>query len=271
MKLAALGVIAVVIGVVDDSDGMIVTGILWIVGGLVFRLVHGPKPEKPSTDSAQSILSVFTPRRITGVVILTAIGIVSVLLGAVPYVFEGDEPWRWVPVVVGAFAAGTQLLAGTMFGLGSSMRALVGAKGHPTHPALIRLDTVTETGMYVNERPRLALGLTVDPQGRPSYPVTTKQVVPMSALGALRVGTTYRGRVDLEVPEGVEIDWHDIVTDAAPAPDPAAAPSRLAPPASANGESDVASRLRRVDDLLRQGAITPAEHAEARDKIIDSL
>lgn len=253
MKLAALGVIAVVVGLVGDVDGLVLTGAIWIPGGLIIRLVHGPidrdREIKPTWRDA------FGGRRGAASGLLIVVGIASVVIGAVPIVFEPSEAWRWIPVAVGGFAAGTQLLALAGFGLGSGLQAITGNVGDPTHPAHITLDAIDETGVRINDQPRLAMDLTVEPQGRAAYQVTIKQVVALSELGAARVGTTYRGLVDLEVPEGVRIDWHDVVDDG-----------------SAGGSAEsVEQRLRRVDQLLGSGAISPEEHAAARRNILDDL
>ena len=51
-----------------------------------------------------------------------------------------------------------------------------------------------------------------------------------------------------------------------------ASPSSPSPPAAAPGSGDdTAERLRKLDKLLEQGLVTPDEHRELRQKIIDSI
>lgn len=59
-----------------------------------------------------------------------------------------------------------------------------------------------------------------------------------------------------------------IVPQSAPATGPAAA---AGPAGAAEPAEDTADRLRRLDKLLEQGLVTPDEHRELRQKIIDSI
>lgn len=260
MKLAILGVIAVGVGIGLGTDGLVYAGALWIVGGIVLRLVVGSKRDLELEDAAGATFSdAFGGRRGAGTAWAILVGGASIAIGLVPLGFESDDAWRWAPVAIGGLMAGLQVLALLMFSAGSGLQSLTGHVGSPDHPAEITLDAVAETGTYINERPRLELELTVRPDGRPSYTVTIKQVVGHAELGSLRPGTTYRGLVDLDRPDGVKVEWHQPIEDVAP----------TAP--TTTSSDDVAQRLARVDDLLARGVITPDEHATTRREILDDL
>ena len=261
MKLAVLGGAAIVAGLAIPIDGLVYIGAIWVVGGVIMRVILGPPKQLEKLDASATWGDAFGGRRGAGVVVSMLIGAATLVVGIAGIGFDSDDAvWRWTAVAVGGIILGVQLLAMAMFSAGSGLQALVGEVGDPTHPATIRLDALTETGMHVNERPRLELGLTVRPQGRSPYEVTVKKVIALTDLGMLRKGTTYRGLVDLEQPEGVQIDWHDVVDDTADA-DASDQPT----------DDELAERLVQLDELLRDGRISPAEHAQARRDILGSL
>lgn len=256
MKLAILGAAAIVAGLVAGIDGLVYVGGAWFVGGAILRLVVGSPDDLEPIDGASATWSTaYGGKRGFAVVLSIVLGVATVAIGLVPIGFESDEPWRWVVVALGGLMAGVQLLALLMFSAGSGLQAVTGHVGDPDHPATITLDAVSETGVYINERPRLELSLTVEPDGAEPYPITIKQVVGHAELGSLRPGERYRGLVDLERPDAVRIDWHEIVSE----------------PVSDDVERDPAARLARIDRLRDDGVITAAEHADARQNIIDSL
>lgn len=259
MKLAVLGAAAIVAGVAIPIDGLVDIGAIWVAGGLLLRLVLGPPKQLERLDASASWGDAFGGRRGLGVVLSMLIGAGTLVIGIAGIGFESDDgAWRWTAVAVGGIILGIQVLAMIMFSAGSGLQALTGDVGNPTRPATITLDSVEETGTRVNDRPRLQLGLTVRPQGRDHYEVTVKKVIAMSDLGTLRKGTTYRGLVDPERADGVEIDWHDIVDDDEP-------------PSDRPTDDELAERLVQLDEFLRDGKISAAEHAQARRDILGSL
>jgi hypothetical protein len=66
---------------------------------------------------------------------------------------------------------------------------------------------LTQTGMYLNENPQVAIDMLVDVGGRTPYPVTRKEFVPLILLGRLSSGAPLPVRVDRANPQRVVIDW----------------------------------------------------------------
>jgi hypothetical protein len=65
----------------------------------------------------------------------------------------------------------------------------------------------TETGMYVNNYPRVKLKLLVDAPGVPPFEDTTTQTVPLLAIGRLTSGTPLTIYLKPEEPHDYVIDW----------------------------------------------------------------
>lgn len=259
MKLAALGVVAIVAGIVSGTDGLAVAGAIWVAGGLLLKaLLTGVERTAVAGGTDPSWNDLLGGRRGFAAAAAVLTGGASVAVGLVPIGFESDDWLRWIPVVLGSFIAGVQLLAIVMFALGSGLGAAIDAFGDPDHPATITVHSFAETGVRINDRPRLEFELTVRPEGRDAYDVSAKMVVGFADLGSLQRGRTYRGLVDVEKPNAVSIDWHDIVDDGAAT-------------TVVGSDDDVRQRLARVDELLSDGVITPDEHAGARRDIIGDL
>jgi hypothetical protein len=70
---------------------------------------------------------------------------------------------------------------------------------------------VRDTGAQVNFQPMCEIDLTVMPDGLPPYPVTVKQVVPMTQLAALTPGKNVKVKVDPNNPATVFIDMTSVV------------------------------------------------------------
>ena len=66
---------------------------------------------------------------------------------------------------------------------------------------------LTQTGMYLNENPQVEMSLMVNVPGRPSYPATRKEIVPLILLGRLSSGQPLPVRVDPLDPGKLVIDW----------------------------------------------------------------
>jgi hypothetical protein len=65
---------------------------------------------------------------------------------------------------------------------------------------------VRDSGTMVNMQPMCEIDMTVMPDGLPPYPVTVKQVVPMTQLAMLTPGKTVKVKVDPNNPATVFID-----------------------------------------------------------------
>lgn len=251
MKLAVIGVATVIGGLAAGIDGLVYAGAVWIVGGVLLRLVIGSPKDLPELDRSATWSKAFGGKRGVAAFGSIVIGAASVVIGLVPIGFDGDEPWRWLPVVLGALIGGVQVLALLLFGAGSGLQELTGHVGDPDHPAVITVEAVDETGVRVNDAPRLAIDLTVEPDGHPAYEIQIKQVVGFAELGSVRPGVRYRGLVDLERTDAVTIHWHE--------------------PLGAGPDDDIATRLGRLDRLAADRVITEDEYERARRDILGDL
>ena len=257
MKLAVIGVATAIGGLASGIDGLVYVGAVWIVGGVLLRLIVGSPKDLPQLDGGATFAEAYGGKRGVAVFGSIAIGAASVVIGLVPVGFEGDDPWRWLPVALGALIGGIHVLALLMFSAGSGLQELTGHVGDPDHPAVVTVDAVAETGVRINDAPRLALDLTVEPDGRATYQVQIKQVVGFAELGSVRPGERYRALVDLDRPDGVTLQWHEPVGSGGGASDGTA--------------DDIAARLSRLEELARDGMITQDEYDAARRDILGHL
>lgn len=266
MKLAALGVATIVAGAVVRSPGLVGIGAWWIAMGLLARQhakrlqgaeADGDAPGKPAAPTGPDLNRGTFVR---GTLLWIAIGLPSVLVGALLLgIDEGDEPWRWLPIGVGGLALAIGLLGGLLVGLAS---ALGGTPVSQRVPATVRVLSMEETGTFVNERPRLAFRLRVEPDpgtGVAAYDVEKKATVPFTAMGSLRVGEGFRATVaGPGDPTSMDISWDQ------PVGRPVVGPV-------VGTAGDAAARLEVLDRLRSEGRITEAEHAAQRARILESL
>jgi len=68
---------------------------------------------------------------------------------------------------------------------------------------------LTQTGMYLNENPQVAMDLLVELPGRPAYAARRKEFVPLILLGRLSSGAPLPVRVDPADPQRLVIDWQN--------------------------------------------------------------
>lgn len=226
MKLAALGLVTAVIGVVLGVPGLAWVGVLWVALGFPVRW-HGRRIQalrdaapdgKPALDGRTFAI---------GTALFLAIGVPSLVVGVAGLGFDDDhEAWRWLPIAVGALAVGFGVLGGLLYLAARAALAVSdGGSGTPAVPATIWVRAMAETGTTVNDRPRLLLELTVEPDagtGVAPWDVSKKATVPFTALGSLRVGSGFRALVHgPEHPASMEIGWDEPVS---PPADPPAMP-----------------------------------------------
>lgn len=74
-------------------------------------------------------------------------------------------------------------------------------------PGQARIVSMTQTGVYVNEQPQVALTLEVTTDMQGPYQVTVKEYVPLIALGRLSSGMPLPVKVDPADPNNVIIEW----------------------------------------------------------------
>jgi hypothetical protein len=89
-------------------------------------------------------------------------------------------------------------------------------------PGTATITGLTQTGVYVNENPQIAMNLLVQLPGEVPYAANVRQVVPLMLLGRLSSGAPLSVRVDQMDRSKVEIDWQS-TGFAAPSPMYAAA------------------------------------------------
>lgn len=250
MKLAALGVVTVVIGIVLGVAGLIGIGAFWVVMGVPARL-HGRRLKELRAAGRSAV----DGRTFAlGTLLLVALGVPSLVVGILEIGIDAEhQDWRWLPIVVGGWALFAGVVGGVLYLTGSAIEAASGTGGAAQTPAVVRIRAVRETGTFVNERPRLEFELRVEPDagtGVAAYEVTKKATVPFTAMGSLRPGDGFRALVaGPESPTSMEIHWDH--------------------PVPASGE--VSTRLDELDRLRREGKVSEEEYAAQRQRILGSL
>jgi hypothetical protein len=76
--------------------------------------------------------------------------------------------------------------------------------------ATAQLNEARDTRALANLQPVMELDLMIFPEGRPPYPVTLRQVVPVAQVGRLVPGTQWPVRIDPAKPALVWIDWSSV-------------------------------------------------------------
>lgn len=269
MKLAALGVVTVGIGILLGVPGLTGIGLFWVVMGVPARL-HGRRLKELRAGDASAV----DGRTFAlGTLLLVGLGVPSLVVGILEIGIDAEHAdWRWLPTVVGGAALAVGVLGGVLYLAGSAVLA-VGSKGpKPSVPAVLRIRAARETGTFVNERPRMELDLLVEPDaatGVAAYEVTKRATVPFTAMGSLRVGGGFRALVaGPESPTVMEIHWDEPVPESAPESAPAGSEST---PAGSDPALDVAARLDELDHLRRDGRVSEAEYQAQRQRILGSL
>lgn len=276
MKLAVLGVVTLGVGVALSASGLVALGAFWVLMGLVAR-AYKQRLEQAGTDPAGGASP---PARTAGLrppvdvksfafgtLLWLAIGLPSVAVGVLELGIPAEHAdWRWLPIVVGGFALSIGVLGAVLYGAGSVALA-AGGSATADKPATLRIRKVTETGTYVNERPRLEFVFLVEPDastGLASYEVTKKATVPFTAMGSLRVGDGFRATVaGPDQPTTMDIDWS--------APVPATADGADRPQGGDDAADDVSGRLEELERLHREAKISAEEYQAQRQRILDSL
>lgn len=257
MKLAALGVVAIGIGVALSIPGLIGIGVFWIVMGLLVR-THGlniKDLQANAKNDAEKKAAVLDRKTFTiSTILFIALGVPSLLVGILELgIGSDDTAWRWLPIAVGVYALFIGVVGGFLFVAGSAIESAAGAP--PTIPATLWIKAVKETGTYINERPRLEFAFRVEPEatsGVAAYEVTKKATVPFTAMGSVKVGDGFRAMVaGPESPTSMEIAWDE--------------------PVGTADATDVSARLATLDRLKADGKVSDEEYQSQRDRILGSL
>jgi len=130
-------------------------------------------------------------------------------LGGLPYAGGAMQLTGGIFVVVGII----MLVAGVIAGRNAANTQQIlqtGIAGTATITGL------TQTGVYMNENPQIAMNLLVQLPGEVPYAANVKQVVPLMLLGRLSSGAPLSVRVDQMDRSKVEIDWSNTGFSATP-------------------------------------------------------
>ena len=247
MKLAALGVVALGIGVALSIPGLVSIGAFWIAMGFAIRS-HGLNLR----DNKAAILDRRTFAISTALFIV--LGVPSLLTGILELGISADDAgWRWLPIAIGACALFIGVGGAVLYLTGSAIESAAGPA--PTIPATLWIEAVKETGTYINERPRLEFRFRVEPDastGVAAYEVTKKATVPFTAMGSLEVGGGFSAKVaGPDDPTSMEIAWDR--------------------PVDSTGAEDVSARLAALDALKADGKVSEDEYRAQRERILGSL
>jgi hypothetical protein len=268
MKLAALGLVTVGIGLVLGVPGLSGIGLFWVGMGFPVR-AHGRKLQAlratssdgtPEPGARAPTPGVDGRSFALGTLLWMVLGVPSLVVGLLEIGISAEhQEWRWLPLIVGGFALGIGVIGAVLYLLGSAVLAVGSGGRTPDVGAVVWIQAMRETGTYVNERPRLEFDFRVEPDpvtGAASYEVTKKATVPATAMAGLRVGSGFRALVaGSEAPTAMEIQWDQPVSGDDP--------TRPAP--------DVSDRLDRLEVLYRDGKVTQTEYETQRQRILGSL
>lgn len=282
MKLAALGVVTALIGIVLGIPGLIGIGAFWMLLGPVMRMYGQRIKDLQARTTAETTAetTVETPVETgsakppaidartftTGTMLWLLLGIPSLAVGILQLGISGEhENWRWLPIVVGGLALGIGVISAALYLAGASLQAVAELAPETQIPATLWIKSVTETGTFINERPRLEFELRVEPDSATElapYDVTKKATVPFTAMASLRVGDGFRALVaGPDDPTAMEIRWDEPVSGTAAA--------------GAQGEParvpDLSARLEELDRLHRADQITLEEYEAQRARILGSI
>lgn len=257
MKLAALGVAAIVIGAALAIPGLVSIGAFWVAMGFLVR-THGlniKDLQNRAKDDAQKKAVVLDRRTFAiSTVLFVVLGVPSLLVGVLELGIGSDDAgWRWLPIAVGAYALFIGVGGAVLYLTGSAIESA--AAEPPTIPATLWIESVRETGTYVNERPRLEFVFRVEPEastGVAAYQVTKKATVPFTAMGSIKAGDGFHALVaGPQSPTSMEIAWDR--------------------PAATSSGTDVPARLAALDALKAEGTVSEEEYQAQRERILDSL
>jgi hypothetical protein len=192
-------------------------------------------------------------------------------LGGIPYAGGGMLLTGGIFIIVG----GALALIGYMVnrGAGSTDNVLAsGVSGTAT------LTSVTQTGMYLNDQPRIKMDMLVQLPGQVPYAAEHSEFVPLILLSRVQPGATLPVKVNPAEPGKVVIDWQGSSSMAMPGMTMGAAaigmpaampgmamagPATMAPPAASMGAgSGMDESLAQVQAALAgTGAAVPSTYA----------
>jgi hypothetical protein len=189
-----------------------------------------------------------------GFFVVLGIGL-AVTLGGLPYAGGAMLLTGGIFAVVGAAV----IVIGLLVGRGAAATDQILAAGIA---GTASITGVTQTGMYLNDQPRIKMGLLVQLPGQAPYPAEHSEFVPLILLARVQPGATLPVRVDPTDPQKIAIDWSgQPVMSGAPA---IPATSGVGPSPSGSG-STVDESLAQVQAALSGSGASgvPATYASA--------
>lgn len=246
--LLVLGPLTLGLGLWRPSDGFAVVGGVWIVAG-VAAAWYARRAQAAIDAAPAASKTVSAGNFLIGTAVLLLGGVPALLIGITEWEIS-DAGWRWLPLVVGGVLTGVAVLSGLMYLLGAGVEAAAGPA--PTIPGAIVIEGMEQTGVYVNNKPRIAFRLLVRPDEGAEYRVTKKATVPFTAVGGLAIGKGFRATVaGPEDPTNMDIDW--------------------SAPVAAEPVEGLSDRLAELEDLRSKGLVSQAEYDAQRRRLLDSL
>ena len=265
MKIGALGAVAIAVGLVVGVDGLVLSGALWLVLGVLAWALVGRREreerrkQKTGDPSVDALLAKRDPERgrryALGLGLLLAIGLGSLAIGLARASASApaSDPWRWLPVAVGAIVAGfcpavtipARRAAPSAGGRRAGRRRGSPREGHDRGQAGRPAATSTSS-------PGSSSTSWSSPTGLPAYRVDEEGDRPLHrARRASGSATGSRPKVRArQTRTGSSIDW-DAPLD--------------------HADADPAARLERLEDLRRRGLIDGEEYEAQRKRIIGSV
>jgi hypothetical protein len=134
-----------------------------------------------------------------GIFLVVGLGL-FIGLGSIPYAGGAMQLTGGIFVVVAIIV----IIAGLVAGKNAAATQQVLQTGIPGTATITGL---TQTGVYLNDNPQIAMNLLVQLPGEVPYAANIKQVVPLMLLGRLSSGAPLSVRVDQMDRSKVEIDW----------------------------------------------------------------
>jgi hypothetical protein len=189
-----------------------------------------------------------------GFFVVLGIGL-AVTLGGLPYAGGAMLLTGGIFAVVGAAV----IVIGLLVGRGAAATDQILAAGIA---GTASITGVTQTGMYLNDQPRIKMGLLVQLPGQAPYPAEHSEFVPLILLARVQPGAMLPVRVDSTDPQKIAIDWSgQPVMSSAPA---IPATSGVGPSPSGSG-STVDESLAQVQAALSGSGASgvPATYASA--------
>jgi hypothetical protein len=190
------------------------------------------------------------------------------------FLIGGATLWIWIPdvwigqiwVVVALGLAGYYLFMNRRADRAEKLQR----EGIPGEARILEM---TQTGMYINEQPRVRLKLLIQAPGVPEFEAEDTYTVPLIALGALTSGHTLQVYLDRAHPTKFAIDWFG---GGGPGggPPPAVLSAFGSPQIDLNANPDARDAILealRTHGIDAEGTVDLRQEPAARAAVLDAL